>query len=202
MSQDIPASDFILGTVGLVLFLIFAFAAGWVLSRFKNARFARAWTPLVPVIQGTVTHDGGGAATSWLTGTYRGRSVRAEMVPDRNLYPGESNARYNYFGITLLDVPGKQDWRVAYQTSFLGMGQAGWQVTAKDPALQERLRARGVVDAVVQLGGQTLTYTAREGTLQYGEDAGPAWVPSPERFRQELDALLLLAAVNAEVNAA
>lgn len=61
-------------------FLVCVYLAGLVLSRFKNARFTRAWQPLVPLISGKVVSDEGGAAISWLVGVYRGQQVCASMV--------------------------------------------------------------------------------------------------------------------------
>ena len=110
MSQE--TWDMIVGAAILIPFLILVFAAGLVLNKFKNGRFTRAWGPLVPIINGTVIQDGGGAATSWLTGTYRRRKVRASMVPNRNRYSGESGHTYNYFDIEIQDVPGGQGWSV------------------------------------------------------------------------------------------
>lgn len=74
------------GVVVLAIFLVVVFALGFLISRFKNARFEKEWQPLVPLINGKVVNDGGGAATSWLTGTYQGKSVYASMIPKRNRY--------------------------------------------------------------------------------------------------------------------
>src|SRR5689334_20548661 len=93
------SSDMVLGIVVLVPFLILCFVLGKAIATLKNARFTKAWAPLVPVIQGTVVHDGGGASTSWLTGTWQGRKVQASMTPGRNRYSGESGSRYNEFGV-------------------------------------------------------------------------------------------------------
>jgi hypothetical protein len=113
LQGDVPAKDLITGSIILVVFLVCVFAAGRVLSRVRNARCARAWEPLVPVIGGKVVDDGGGAATSWMTGTYKGRLVCASMVPNRNRYPGETGFRYNYFDVALLQTPGKSDWSLS-----------------------------------------------------------------------------------------
>src|SRR5262245_29922515 len=112
MQGGVPAEDLISGSIILAVFLVGVYFAGRILSRLKNARYARAWAPLIPVIGGKVVDDGGGAATSWLTGTYMGRSVCASMVPNRNRYPGESGFRFHYFEVALLETPGKSDWFV------------------------------------------------------------------------------------------
>lgn len=126
------SSDMVVGSVGLVLFLIFVFAAGKVLSSFKNARFTKAWAPLVPIIAGTIIHDGGGASTSWLAGTWQGRKVQASMTPGRNRYSGESGFKYNEFGIELLEVPGGQDWRI--DNSQIEMAEAALRQRLEAPA--------------------------------------------------------------------
>ncbi|MCB0165964.1 MAG: hypothetical protein KDI79_17150 [Anaerolineae bacterium] len=200
MSQD--TWDMIVGAAILIPFLILVFAAGLVLNKFKNGRFVKAWAPLAPIINGTVTNDGGGAATSWLTGTYRRRKVRASMAPGRNRYSGESGHTYNYFDIEIQDVSGRQDWSVVYKTSLPGFGQTGWGVETKDKSLEESLRGAGVVDMVARLGGPTVEYKVKQGTLLYSEDVTPRWVPTPERFQEELELLLRLAEVNEAINPA
>jgi hypothetical protein len=209
MSQE--TSDLILGAVGLVIFLVFVFAAGLLLSKYKNARFAKAWSPLVPLVNGTVTGDGGGAATSWLTGVYRGAQMRASMSPDRNTSSEGGGTKYNYFDVTLLDVPGARDWAVIYDTPILGFGKKGWRVKAEDAALEEDLLRSGVVEMVARFGVPHLPasfglpaveYRRRERTLRYSADVTPQWAPTPEHFRAQLELLLRLAEVNKEVNSA
>ena len=71
--------------VGLAVFLAVAFGIGFLVNKVKNAKFARAWAPLRPVIEGSaVVEDGGGAATSWLTGTYQGLPL---MLMAQLFYP-------------------------------------------------------------------------------------------------------------------
>lgn len=198
MSQE--TQDILFGIAVLIPFLVLVFAIGFLINKFKNRRFARAWAPLVPMINGTITHDGGGAATSWLTGTWRGRRVSASMTPDRNMYSGESGSRYNSFEIAVLDLAGGQDWSIEHKTPILGFGQEGWHIETADRALAERLRAAGAIALVERLGMPTLRYTARGRTLLFSEDAGPVWVPAPARFQEELEILLQLAEVNERVN--
>ncbi len=202
MNQEVPPGDMLFGGMVLAIFLVFIFLAGMLISRFKNARFAKAWTPLAPLIGGKVVEDGGGAATSWLTGTWRGRRVVASMTPNRNLYSGESGHRYNHFDVALLDVPGGRDWKIEYQTAILGFGQTGWRIVTRDKALEDRLNASGILFAVSNFGSPEIAYSARDGKLQYSDDVTPQWIPTPERFQQELELLLTLAKVNEEVNPA
>jgi hypothetical protein len=202
MNQEVPPGDMLFGSVVLFIFLIFVFALGFLLNRFKNRRFHRAWAPLVPLLNGKITDDGGGAATSWLSGAYRGQPVRASMIPNRNRYSGESGSRYNHFEIALLEVPGRQDWSIEYKTPILGFGQTGWQIDTDDAALRDRLHASGVINEIARMGPEEIRYQARAKTLLYSEDVTPLWVPAPGRFQEELELLVLLARVNAEVNSA
>lgn len=188
------------GGMVLAIFLVFVFLLGMVINRFKNARFRKAWAPLIPMIQGKVVEDGGGAATSWLAGTYRGKRVVASMVPDRNRYD-DGGHRYNYFEVALLDVSGQQDWTIEYQTAVLGFGQTGWRVVTKDKALEDRLTASGLLFTMPNFGSDGVRYRSRERKLLFTEDVTPRWIPTPERFQQELELLLTLAKVNEEVNA-
>ena len=182
-------SDTVLGSVVLVLFVAFCIGLGKVIASFKNARFAQAWTPLVPIIQGTVVHDGGGAATSWLVGTWKGRKVQALMSPDRNRYSGESGFRFHEFGVELLDVPGGQDWRIEDA-----------RITMADPSLRQRLEASGILLLLQAFGNPTVSYSRSQKKISYLEDAGSRWTPTPEHFQAELDLLLRLAKMNEEVN--
>lgn len=184
------SSDMVVGSVGLVIFLVFVFAAGKVLIGFKNARFTKAWAPLVPIINGTVIHDGGGAATSWLVGTWQGRKVQASMSPGRNLYP-EGGTKFNEFGVELLDVPGGQDWRFEEA-----------RITMADPALRQRLEASGILLMLQAFGSPIVSYSRSQKKLSLSEDAGSRWTPTPEHFEAEIGLLLRLAKVNEEVNPA
>ena len=145
MKQE--SSDLLFGVAVLIPFLIGVFVLGWLISRFKNRRFAGAWQPLVRIIGGTVVEDGGGAATSWLTGTFEGRQVHASMTPNRNR-SNESGLRYHHFEATLQNVPGRVDWQVAYKAGMIGFGKESWQIHADDPVVADRLQRAGVVDLI------------------------------------------------------
>jgi hypothetical protein len=202
MNQEVPPGDMLFGAMVLAVFMVFVFALGFLVNRFKNSGFRKAWAPLIPMIQGKVVEDGGGAATSWLSGTYRGRKVVASMTPSRNRYSGESGSRYNYFDVALLDVPGGQDWQIEYKTAILGFGQTGWRVLTKDKALEDRLNASGILITIPNFRPDEVLYRARERKLLFAEDVTPQWIPTPERFQQELELLLALEKVNVEVNPA
>lgn len=204
-------SDILFGAIGLVIFLVVAFVGGYFLYKFKNSRLTQAWGPLVQLVNGKVVGDGGGGATSWMVGTYKGRKVQASMVPDRNMYSSDdsSNEKYNYFEVALADEPGKHDWRVTYDRKFIGLGQEGWRVQTKDPTLEAGLKAANVI-ALVSAYGEPAThfdlppleYVRREGLLRYRYDAGSSWTPPAQVFVQQLDMLLKVAEINKRVNSA
>lgn len=201
-------SDTMLGIVSLAVFLVFIFVFGYSISKFKNTRLASAWGPLAGLINGQVTGDGGGAATSWLSGTYRGRPVVAALSPNLNQHD-EGGAKYNYFEVALTELPGRHDWSVAYAHRVLGIGQSGWQVKAEDPALAEALRASAIESLVAPFGETashlmrpTLEYNRRERALRYRTDITPRVAPTPEQFTQLLEMLLSAAEINARLNPA
>ena len=192
MSQEVASADILFGAIILLGCLACALLAGRFLSTWKNRRFATAWAPLVPLINGTVHNDNGGAATSWLIGTYQGKHVKARIIPGRNRHI-EGNDRYNYFDVALLDVPGQQNWRIVYQTALLGLGHTGWDIKTEDQSLRVRLEEMDIMAELARLGTPTIEYSAREHTLLYSEDITPRWVPVPERFQEVLEILLRLA---------
>lgn len=205
--MDEKNSDVLFGIAVLIPFLIGIFVLGWLISRFKNRRFASAWRPLVSIIGGKVVEDGGGAATSWLTGTFEGRQVHASMTPNRNRH-SDGGASYHHFEVTLQNVPGRVDWQVEYAAGMLGFGEQSWQIRADDPAVADRLQRSDVIDLIRPLAEAravppwlpTVKYSYRSSTVSYSEDAGTSWIPTPERFREQLALLIRLAQVNADVN--
>lgn len=203
-------NDMLFGAIVLAIFLVFVFIFGYLLYRFKNARLTNAWGPLVSQVNGKVAGDGGGGATSWLTGNYRGHNVQASMVPNRNMYSGdEGGGRYHYFDVALAGVSGGHDWSVQFDRAILGVGQTGWRVHTKNPALQAALEAADVVSLVAPLGeppqhlaGPTLEYNSRTKLLRYAADNGATWTPTPQLFTGQLEMLIKAAEINARVNPA
>ena len=193
--------DNILSAIGLAIFLVVAYVVGGWLNRFKNAKFRRAWAPLLPLLQDAkVVDDGGGAATSWLTGTYRGHHVQAWMTPQRNLYSGESGgARFNDFALSLANLKGEQDWDFQFR-STPEPGKSPWRVTADTTALAQRLERAGIESQLPGLGFPKITFQRQGGLLQYQVDVTPALVPPPDAFRRTLDFLIWMADVNRQVN--
>jgi hypothetical protein len=200
MSQEVATGDIVFGAIILVGLLICALMVGRFISGIKNKRFARAWAPLMPLINGKASYDGGGAATSWLTGTYCGKQVQATMIPDRNLYTEQSGSRYNYFDVALLDIDGQRDWQISYKTAVLGMGHTGWHLVPEDTLFEARLQNANIMAVLTQLGNPTIEYSARGRRLRYSADVTPRWVPTPEKFQAALEILLQLATIHNEMN--
>jgi len=200
MSQEVPTGDIIFGAVVLIILLVLAWIIGRFISSLKNKRFNQAWAPLVPLINGKIHHDGGGAATSWLTGSYKGKQVQASMIPNRNRYQEQSGERYNYFDVALMQIAGQQDWRITYKTAVFGLGKTGWQVSGRDENLSLRLQSDEIFSALAHLGRPEIEYSARSRTLRCSQDVTPQWVPTAQRFQEQLEELLLLETINEELN--
>lgn len=204
-------SDMLLGVVGLAVLLGLAFGIGYVYFRFKQARFKGAWSSLTPLVSGTVHAGDTGGGSSWLTGAYRGHAVQATMIPDRNIYSGEDSGgwTYNYFEVAFTGVQGRSAWRISYAYPVLGFGASSWQLAADSPVLQQALEQTGVTPLVAALGQPpshlqqpVLEFDPRVRILRYREDAGRAWLPTPQRFQAQLELLVALEAINQQYNVA
>jgi len=195
-------SDTVLGSAILAVFLVVVFAAGWVLYKIKNAALEREWAPLGPLIQDArIVGDGGGGATSWMTGTYRGRRITASISPDVAKYTGTTDSSGHYrnpFSVALDDVPGASDWRLEHVPGSSG---SSWRVVTRDDALRSGLDRSPAMAILARLGTGDLDDSRSSRALRFSEDVRPLKVPQLDRFRAELDALLELAEVNAAVNA-
>jgi hypothetical protein len=200
---DVSPGDMAFGAAVLAVALPVFYFIGKVIVRLKNAKFERAWRPLMPVLTGAkvVADQGGGGASSWLTGTYRGTSVFAEMTPDVGRGGLTDSPGYeNRFETGVRDLAGASDWSVRWSEQFLGFGTTGWVVSSDDPVLTEKLERAGVRELVASLGRGEVRYRTFTSTLVLHQDIRPLWVPPPERFRTELDVLLELAAVAGPLN--
>jgi hypothetical protein len=188
-------SDFTLGLIIMPFFLVFIFTMGYGIYRVKNAILTREWTPLRPLLEGggTVNGDGGGGATSYLTGRYRGRRVQASMSPDVAKYSGESGHYANRFTVALLDVPGAENFRITAAPSLPRFWRSEWRVDAANEALREALEATRAVAQVSAFGDVEVSYDRSTRMLQFVEDVRPLKVPPRDRFQQEVDLLIELA---------
>jgi hypothetical protein len=195
-------SDFTLGLIVMPFFLVFIFALGYVIYRVKSAVMAREWTPLRPLLDGggTISGDGGGGATSYLTGTYRGRRVRASMSPDISKYSGESGHYANFFTVALLDVPGADNFKITAAPSLPRFWHSEWRVDTTNGAVREALEAAHAVERVSAFGDVEVSYDRSARRLQFVEDVRPLKVAPRERFQQELDLLIDLAELTEPIN--
>lgn len=197
-------SDIIFGAVVLVIILVLAYMAGRVTTNFKNKRFARAWSPLLSIVNGTVVDDYGAAASSYLTGTYKGWALQACSVPnmnESNRLTGEStHHKYNYFDISLKNISGKSDWEVEYTRSLMGFGKAEWDISSADKELEERLRKNNLVEIILAGRGHEVRFTKAQKTLVYVEDITPRWTPEPAAFTNTLEIMMRLVKLNDQIN--
>lgn len=199
-------SDMVLGTLVLIPFLIFVFLAGYVIYRVKNRRLTSAWEPLVALVNGKVTGDGGGGATSWLSGVYKGREIVASMSPNLNRYESGGD-HYNYFDVALTGEPGARDWSLLYSYKTLGIGSEGWKVKSESAGLTTDLLASPLPSLVEPFGRTpqhftqpSLEYSRRERTLRYRTDVTPQVIPDAVEFTAMLDMLLRASEINRQLN--
>jgi hypothetical protein len=231
------------GLLALGIIVAIAIAIGAVRGRAKTARADAVLAPLVPVIGGTVS---GGR----LRGTYQGHPVEA-WPETRNPSPSvsddpSSSFKVNLFNLKLAEVPGRQYWYCRSQPRLLGAPDfefgglvgRGWTLAdrlgtlagypASDAALEERLRAAGLIRELSGLGARdsgflpivsffpppsqerlqqlaplALPEAAQahfSGELTCEIEMGTGIVPTPEGFRELLETALRVAQINAEAN--
>ena len=233
----------VLGLLGIGLIVAVAIAIGSVQGRLKNARTGSVLAPLVPVVGGTIS-DGR------LRGTYQGHPVEAwPETRDPSPSVGDdtsSNFEVNTFNLKLAEVPGRQYWFCNSQPRLLGApefefggvlgrgssvldrlaGVAGY--APPDEALEERMRAAGLIDELSRLGVRDSGYLPKvtyapppsneqlqrfaalarpevaqahySGELTCEIELGTGTVPPPEAFRELLDTALRVVHINAEAN--
>jgi hypothetical protein len=198
--------DFVFGAALVAVFVAFAIVLGYFITRFQQARYARAWKPLLDLVDGAVQPSSGGGADSPMRGTYKGYQIIGSIAPGAS--KGE-DSRYNHFMVGITALPGARDWRLAYVHRLWPLGSASsWRIESKDEALRGRLEAAEVAGIIEQLGilpeapDPPVSYSATGRSLLIQCDAGPDWIPSREYFVQLLETLIVLAKINAAVNPA
>jgi hypothetical protein len=197
---DVSKTDIVFGVAVLAVVLPLLYVAGRLIARVKNWWFARTWAPLMPLLRGaTITADQGIAVTSWLSGSYRDVQVVASMTPNvAHQYGSKPNG--NRFTAAVRDVPGRQDWSIAWSVGLPFVGSAKWSVNSTDSALEARLADGGVIAMIEQFGRATVRYQSHDQTLEWGAYIEPLVILPPETFRRVLDALIDLASVSRAVN--
>ena len=128
------------------------------------------------------------------------------FTPAQSVGSGDSATWINAFYIDVMDLVGRQDWRIKfYASGLLGQGPKQLYIEVEDKALGERLERSGVLDAVSTVsaptqGYVTVQYEARRRTLTYTDDVSRRRIPSHEQFAAQLELVARLAEVNAQVN--
>lgn len=189
----------------LVVFVAFVIALGFLIVKFRQARYARAWKPLLGVVQGVVLPSTGGGADSRIRGSYKGHDIFAAMAPQAS--KGE-DSRYNHFEVGIIGLQGALDWKIAHVRRLLPSGSTpDRRLETKDEALRSRLEAAGIVRIVEALGimpdapDPPASYSMAQGILRIQCDCGPEWIPSEAFFVEMIETLIALARINAECNA-
>jgi hypothetical protein len=199
MSQD--TSTFILGAVILVVLIPVIYVVARVVTTIGDVGSARLLAPLAPAIGGTISQG-----RPCINGSYQERAVRVSFTPGQSVGSGDSATAINAFYIEVLDLPGRQDWRIKfYLTGLVGQGPKQLTIEVQDKALGERLEQAGVLAGVAAVSTPTqdyvtVAYEARRKTLTYTDDMTPRQIPSRAQFAAQLELVTRLAEVNDRVN--
>jgi hypothetical protein len=65
-----------------------------------------------------------------------------------------------------------------------------------------RLRQADVIAMLTEIGKPAVEYNARQWTITFKHDVTPHWTPAHQVFQADLDLLLRLAKIHAELNSA
>jgi hypothetical protein len=227
--------------IGIIIAIAVAIGSVW--GRVKTARADSVLAPLAPVIAGQVS-DGR------LRGTYQGHPVEAwpeSRDPSPSVSDDDSlNFAVNLFNLKVAEVPGRQYWYCRSRPRLLGtpdfefggvLGRGSTLVDqlvslagypAPDAALEERLRAAGLMRELSNLGARgsgylpivtfvpapsqtrlqklapfvplEATQAHFSGELTCEIEMGVGTVPTPEGFRELLENALRVAQINGEAN--
>src|SRR5690242_18674233 len=108
-------------------FVIFTVIAIAVFNKIANAKAAKLWPKLAPVIKGTF-HKGIGLTAPYLVGTYRGLPVRARL---RTTAKSRWDFEY-YFEIVAAAGTHGRDWELRYNHRHREAD--GWEIKTNDEA--------------------------------------------------------------------
>ena len=198
MSDD--TSGMILGAAILVVLIPALYFLARFVTKIGDAWGAHLLAPLAPAIGGTVHRSG-----PHIDGTYENHALRVSFAGRTSVGSGESATSINAFYIEVLQLPGRENWRIKfYGPGLLRQGPNAPFIEA-ETALGDRLKRAGVLEAVSKVstpteGYVTVAYDARRQVLTYTDDVSPRWLPSPEAFAMQLVLAARLAAINAQVN--
>ena len=162
-------------------------ACGAVLMLSRRSSVSRNWLPLVPVVNGELERK---YRSAILRGTYQQYPVQATL-----LLGGAEDP--DTFQIEMTVPRGGTDWSIQYGSENL-FGKDQWYVKTKDERYQQELIQSGLLAEMQRWESHpTVSYRAQSGMLIYEEKGN---VPKPERFQAQLDLLLRLARINAQLN--
>lgn len=160
-------SHTLIGALALAAIVAAAIAVYRAWARRRVARLDAMLAALAPLIGGTVS---GGR----LHGTYH--SYRVETWPERKdpspSSDGTPMPKTNVFNVRLTGVPGRQYWLCRSSPSLNPFARPGFEITggalpwpAPDRALNERLRAAGLIEEVSRLGRASNAWLPRVSFL-------------------------------------
>ncbi|MGV3708850.1 MAG: hypothetical protein ACO1Q7_08410 [Gemmatimonas sp.] len=182
LQGEASREDMIFGGAVLAVFLVIVFVLGFLLNRFKNRRFRNAWMPLASLLTDVrITEDGGGAATSWLSGKFHGRLVHASMSPDVAQHSFTTN-KGNHFSIIVPDVVAGESWFAEYAPATPLLRKQGWTITTESRATHDAIERSEILPLVQSLGYGSLRYNAGRRQLVWQELIEPLWVLPPAQF--------------------
>ena len=120
------------------------------------ATIGDAWCPH-PCAAGAAI--GNGYDGPCIKGSHHGRAVRVSFTTGQSVGSGESATAINAFYIEVVDLAGRQDWRIKFYVSgLLGQGAKQLHIEVQDKTLGERLERSGVLDAVSAVSAPTQDY--------------------------------------------
>lgn len=202
--SEVTSGDIAFGAIVLSIFVPTMMVVGYLIVRFQHARQARAWRPLLAIVQGAVQPIVGGGTEGRMRGRYKGFDLIASMAP---LLESSSDASSNEFSVTLLGVPGGRDWQLAYVTSLWPLRKGpDVRIVSPDAGLCERLETAGLIAAIARLNvlpdtpDPPVSYSASRRQLTLQVETGTDWIPSEARFVTMLDTLIEVVALNRAAN--
>jgi hypothetical protein len=174
--------------LGLVIFFfdffIFTVIAIAIFNRIANAKAAKLWPKLAPVIKGTF-HKGIGLTAPYIIGQYHGLPVRAHVrVFARSKYSFE----YYFEILATVDKHGR-DWELLYNER--SHEKQGWQIKTKDEMFEKSLSQSGLMGIIPGWDhNASVKYNGGKGLLIlshriYTRDG----LPTPEVFEMQLEML-------------
>ena len=149
----------------------------------NRSTVSNEWTPLVPVVNGTL--DRKKYRSALLQGTYQQHPVLATL----NLGGAEGP---DIFRIEMQTVPRGPDWLIQYGSEKL-FGKEEWHIKTSNEILKQRLAESGTLTELQSWKSHpTISYRTALEAMVYEEEGK---IPQPERFQAQLDLLLRLAQI-------